>query len=207
MIALLIAAAISGGTAVDAERAFARDAQRLGQWTAFRKWSDRDAVMFVPQAEWARDYLRGRKNPPRALAWRPATSFTSCDGRVAVNQGPWSAPGGKGSGTFTTVWMKKSQGWRWIYDGGDPQSSPATGAAAPDVRRASCAGKPTGAPILPAPKTAPKGRNPADIGRGESGDRTLGWDWKVGKGGERTFRVFQWNGRAYEQVIDQHVSG
>ena len=33
-----------------------RDAQRIGQWTAFRKWADRDAVMFTPQAVWARDF-------------------------------------------------------------------------------------------------------------------------------------------------------
>ena len=39
-------------TAVDAERAFARDAQRIGLWTAFRKYADRDAVMFTPQAVW-----------------------------------------------------------------------------------------------------------------------------------------------------------
>jgi hypothetical protein len=34
MLALLIAA--TSVTAVDAERAFARDAKRLGQWSAFR---------------------------------------------------------------------------------------------------------------------------------------------------------------------------
>ena len=62
MLALLLAAAaatpaIAQGSparsAVEAERAFARDAQRLGQWTAFRKYADLDAVMFNPQAVWA----------------------------------------------------------------------------------------------------------------------------------------------------------
>ena len=38
MIAILIAASVA--TAVDAERAFTRDAQRVGQWTAFRKYAD-----------------------------------------------------------------------------------------------------------------------------------------------------------------------
>jgi hypothetical protein len=37
MIAALLLAAPSLPTAVDAERAFNRDAQRIGQWTAFRK--------------------------------------------------------------------------------------------------------------------------------------------------------------------------
>ena len=56
MFALLLAA--TSVTAVDAERAFARDAERIGQWTASRFYADPDAVMFTPQAIWARDFLR-----------------------------------------------------------------------------------------------------------------------------------------------------
>ena len=67
--ALLLAASVP--TAVDAENAFARDAQRIGQWTAFRKYADRDAVMFTPQAVWARDFLQDRKDPPKSVSWRP----------------------------------------------------------------------------------------------------------------------------------------
>ena len=52
-------------TAVDAERAFARDAQRIGQWTAFRKYADQDAVMFTPQAVWVRDFSRAARIRPR----------------------------------------------------------------------------------------------------------------------------------------------
>ena len=43
--------------------AFARDAKRIGQWTAFRKWADRDAVMFTPQAVWARNFLKVAEGP------------------------------------------------------------------------------------------------------------------------------------------------
>ena len=59
MILLLLAAAAAtaapSSTAIDAERAFASDAQRIGQWAAFRKYAARDAIMFNPQAVWARD--------------------------------------------------------------------------------------------------------------------------------------------------------
>ena len=65
MIAALLFAA-TATTALDAEYAFARDAQRIGQWTAFRKYADRDAVMFSPQAVWARDFLMDRKDPAAA---------------------------------------------------------------------------------------------------------------------------------------------
>ena len=79
MIVALLLAAFSMPSAIDAERAFAADAQRLGQWTAFRKYADRDAVMFTPQAVWARDFLKGRQNTPKAGRWWPArnarTSF------------------------------------------------------------------------------------------------------------------------------------
>ena len=64
IIALLLAA--SSPTALDAERAFAADAQRIGQWSAFRKYADRDAVMFMPQAVWAiisSTAARTRPNP------------------------------------------------------------------------------------------------------------------------------------------------
>ena len=103
MIAALLLAA-AAPTAIDAEYAFALDAQRRGQWTAFRKWADRDAVMFTPQATWARDFLNGRKDPPRSVRWWPARSIVSCDGRTAVNTGPWISGDGKSHGYFTTVW-------------------------------------------------------------------------------------------------------
>ena len=121
MILLLAAAALAAGspTAIDAERAFARDAQRIGQWAAFRKYAAHDAVMSTPQAVWARDFLKGRKEPAKAVSWSPAASIMSCDRTVAVNGGPYRTPEGK-TGRFTTVWLKGKAGWKWIYDAGEP---------------------------------------------------------------------------------------
>jgi len=203
-ILLLAAAAAPATSAVDAEIAFSRDAQKLGQWTAFRKYADRDAVMFTPQAVWARDFLMDRKDPPRPINWRPAHSWVSCDGRTAVNTGPWFMPDGKAGGFFTTVWQRTPAGWRWAYDGGGvgiKGAPPATARAV--VHRASCRGKAPGAPVIPPPAlTAKQARStPEDNGRGESADKTLGWDWKVNKKGDRTFRVYQWDGARYAQVL------
>ena len=86
MLELLLAAATL--TAVDAERAFAADAKRIGQWTAFRKYADETAVMFTPQAVWAHEFLAGRKDPPRSVRWAASNSWVSCDGRTAINRGP-----------------------------------------------------------------------------------------------------------------------
>jgi hypothetical protein len=205
---LLLAAASAAPTAIDAEYAFARDAQRIGQWAAFRKYADRDAVMFTPQAVWARDFLAGRKEPPAAVRWWPLHSFTSCDGRTAVNTGPWIGGDGKRHGYFTTVWQRSGGQWRWVYDGGDGVAGPVPAMAKAQVHRASCSGKAPGAPVIaPQPLSAKQARTtPNDNGSGQSADRTLGWDWKVGKKGERHLRVYQWNGVRYAQVLFNDIS-
>jgi hypothetical protein len=202
MIAALLLAA-SAASAIDAEQAFARDAQRIGQWSAFRKWADHDAVMFTPQAVWARDFLKGRKDPPRAISWRPAQSFVSCDGRIAVNSGPWFTATGKLAGNFMTVWQRGPRGWRWVYDGGVPTPAKKQYGKTPEVRRGACVKRAPGAPIAPPPKLSAKKAltTPEDNGRGESADKTIGWDWKVAPSGARTFRVFLWTGRRYTEVI------
>lgn len=205
IVALLLAAAAS--TAVDAERAFARDAQRIGQWTAFRKWADRDAVIFTPQAAWAQVELKDSKDPPKAISWRPAHSFVSCDGRTSVNTGPWWKVDGSPGGYFTTVWQRKKGEWRWVYDGGGPLAGAAPEARRAQVHRAGCFGHAPGAPIAPPPPlTQRQARTtPEDNGRGQSADRTLGWDWNVDQQGGRTFRVFLWNGSHYAQVLHNRI--
>ena len=208
MIAALLLASAPLATAVDAERAFASDARRVGQWTAFRKYADRDAVMFSPQAVWVSDFLANRKDPPKSVRWAPAHSFVSCDGRTAVNTGPWWGADGVHHGYFTTVWQRTGRQWRWVYDGGDAQSGPLPKApATAAVHRASCATAAPGAPIIPPPPLTRKQAltTPVDVGRGESADKTLGWDWKVEKTGARRMRVYQWNGLRYAQVLVNDV--
>jgi hypothetical protein len=202
MIAALLLAAAPVSTAVDAERAFAADAQRVGQWTAFRKYADTTAVMFTPQAVWAHNFLKDRKDPPQSVRWWPTRSFVSCDGRTAVNAGGAAWPGNR-PGTFTTVWQRTPGGWKWVYDAGAPAKAAVPRPARPRVVRASCRGKAPGAPVIPPlALTAKEARNtPEDTGRGESADKTLGWDWKVDKTGRQLFRVFMWNGVRYAQVL------
>ncbi len=205
--AILLAAAVPN--AVDAELAFARKAQTIGMWTAFRKYADRDAVMFTPQAVWVQTFLKDRKDPPKSISWRPAHSFVSCDGRTAVNTGPWFTVDGKPGGFFTTVWQRSGATWRWVYDGGGPLAPGATPAPSgkAQVHSASCRVRAPGAPLARPPVlTAKQARTtPDDNGRGESADKTLGWDWNVEKDSARRFRVFQWNGVRYSQVLYNDV--
>lgn len=210
MLTLFLAAVgVSTPTAVDAERAFSRDAQTDGQWTASRAYADPDAVMFTPRAIWARDFLKGRKDPPTAVRWSPNASYVSCDGRMAVNTGPWHDPTSKQSGFFTTVWQLENGQWRWNSDGRHILEKPLTVRKTPIVRKGSCRGRAPGAPLMatPSAKPGPGGVPPDDFGRGHSADRTLGWEWRVGPNGVRNFRTYLWTGRRYTLALDQRIGG
>lgn len=208
MIAALLLAAAPIATAVDAERAFAADAQKIGVWTAFRKHAVADAVMFTPQAVWVQNYLKDKKDPPKSFDWWPTDTYVSCDGRTAVNTGSAMKPDGTPMSQFTTVWQNNGGKWQWNYDGGLPYDKALFKPKGSKVKstRASCSKAP-GAPVIPpVPLSDKQSRTtPEDSGRGESADKTLGWDWKVEKDGSRHFRVFLWNGQRYSQVVYQHI--
>jgi len=198
--ALLIAAATP--TAIDAERAFAADAQKLGQWTAFRKYATDDALMFAPQPTNAQAFLKGRKDPPVAVFWWPGRSYVSCDGNTAVNTGPWVREWGKSVGYFTTVWQRQTDGnWKWVYDGGDGLKTARAegGDISPQV--AAC-------PKLPLPPISQR-EVPADLkyGSGSSKDGTLTWDWTLLADGSRRFTASIWDGAQRKVVIDDQVAG
>ncbi|WP_343517946.1 hypothetical protein [Sphingomonas sp.] len=192
LAALLLAQA---GTAVEAERDFNRAAQTEGQWTAFRRYATDEAVMFVPGPGNAQAFLKDRKDPPIAVQWWPAESYVSCDGKVAVNTGPWVRPGG--SGYFTTVWVRQADGgWKWIYDGGDELKAPRPLPEQPKVRRASC---------VPATASIPASSEP-DRDAGGSPDGSLRWRWAMAADGSRSFTASLWDGRRFVPVIEDRVA-
>ena len=209
MIAALLLAAAPVATAVDAERAFAADAQRLGQWTAFRKWADPTAVMFTPQAAWAQDYLKNTKDPRVALRWSPARSWLSCDRRTAVNTGPWRNPAQGSQGYFTTLWMRQASGdWRWTVDGGDVLKTPLAARRQPVVRTAACGNRALRNRLITAEYARPQNRAapPGDSGFQRSADGTLLFSWTVAADGTRRQTTRLWTGRRFDTVLDQTVA-
>lgn len=207
LILFLAAVGAATPTAVDAERAFSRYAQRNGQWTASRAYADPDAVMFTPQAIWAREFLAGRKDPAAATRWSPNASYVSCDRRMAVNTGPWQSADGKQNGFFTTVWQQEKGRWHWVSDGRHTLQEAIAARTTPIVRKGSCRGRAPGPPLAAPPSTKERPGNvaPDDFGRGYSSDRTLGWEWRVGSNGARNFRTYLWTGRGYKLVLDQRI--
>ena len=110
-----IALSANPGAVIAAEMAFARAAQEQGQWTAFALASAPGAEMFVPQRINAADWLKGRANPPVAVAWQAHVVWSSCDGSYAVTHGDWERSGS--TGNFTTVWQRQPDGqYKWLLD-------------------------------------------------------------------------------------------
>lgn len=200
--ALLIAAAAPAFTsAIEAERAFAADAQKSGQWTAFRKSATRDALMFVPQPVNAQAWLKGRKDPPAAVFWWPGRSYVSCDGNFAINTGPWVRDWGKSVGYFTTVWVRQPNGqWKWTYDAGDAEdfARGEGGDIKPVIAKCGAVPKP-GSPALEL-------AGPGVTGAGASRDGSVRYAWKVTPEGAREFRAWLWDGKVMQPVITDKVA-
>ena len=103
---------------VAAERAFARRAQAEGQWKAFRATAAPDGLMFVPDVKLAREALAGATEPAVPVMWWPATVAASCDGTLGLSTGPWVRAASGGIGTYTTLWRKMAEGYRWRINHG-----------------------------------------------------------------------------------------
>jgi len=167
------------------ELAFAREAREEGQWTAFREFAAEDAVMFVPEAVKARDWLAKRADPPQPVQWQPHEVWSSCDGSLSVTKGAWQRPDGS-TGYFTTVWERRGrpgddEEYRWVLDQGDTLAEPLP---EPDIIRTTVAD--CGADALP---VAPASVSGVTAGSGNSRDRTLTYTWHVAPDLSRTITV------------------
>lgn len=178
------------GQVIATEIAFARLAQDKGQWTAFRATATKNAVMFVPQPVYAQEFLKGKPDPAKAVAWQPHQVWSSCDGSAAITRGAWQKDDGT-SGYFTTVWLRQKDGkYKWVLDQGDALPMPLD---PPEMITSKVADCPQG--YRPGRGAKPqnfKGKlpplDPARIA-GRSLDGTLTWDTAVSPDGARRFVV------------------
>ena len=202
MLGLLLALAVQDAPAtpaqgvIDAEYAFAADAQTLGQWTAFRKWASDDATMFTPAPVNAQNWLKDRADPPAAIAWWPTASYIACDGSLAVTTGGWERPDGT-TGSFTTVWDHQPDGgWKWIVDYGDLDPAPGR-TGQPEVQTADCG---------EAIQWEKDDDAPGVTETGASDDSTLVWRWVSFPDGYRSIEVLLWDGDGWTPVLSREMS-
>jgi hypothetical protein len=178
---------------VAVELAFARAAQEKGQWTAFADYAADEAVMFVPQAAAARNWLKGRANPAEAVRWQPHQIWTSCDGTLAVSKGAWQRPDGS-TGYFTTVWKRQRNGdYKWVLDQGDGLDQPLQAPAMIGGTVADCGARDGRFERRrrpePAAITALSCGGGTCRGGGTSADGTLTYSYSVAPSGAREFAV------------------
>lgn len=222
ILAALLFAASAPQSVAQAERAFAAQAQRDGQWAAFRAFAAPDAILYAPDRRNAQQMLANQPEPAATLQWRPARTLTACDGTLAYSTGPWTRSDGK-SGGFGTIWRHDAaNGWSWIYDGGHDGGPMAAAPAGTVETTAACAAPTTAGgipadvagpvifpvaqlrtPALPDMIEASDGPLPTQLrlgpatGQGASTDHSLRWRINPvlgGKPGAHLLRVWQWDG-------------
>lgn len=183
---------------VAAEIAFNRMAQDEGQWTAFRKFADEEAVMFVPQPVNAVDWLKGRADPPASVVWQPHEVWISCDGTLGATRGAWQRPDGS-TGYFTTVWKRQKKGeYLWVMDQGDALAAPLEAPEMLSARIAACRSRPAARPT--------QQRIDGDARGGESTDGTLAWHVWVRPDGARHVSIDWWDGSQWQSAVATQVS-
>lgn len=176
---------------IAAEIGFNRLAQARGQWTAYRETAAKDAILFVPQQVTARDWLKGRADPPQPARWSPAVVYVACEGRLAASSGTMQQPDGS-SNHVTTIWQLDAKGvWRWIMRHDGPRATSETAADHLTGKVATCK-RPSGPPP-PAGAASPQA------------DESLLWSATTTPNGGRRVTVRMWTGEAYETVIDDRI--
>lgn len=180
-----LANVVNPSAVIATELAFARMAREEGQWTAFREYAADDAVMFVPQAVNAQEWLNGRADPAQAVQWQPHRVWMSCDGSLAVTQGAAQWPDGR-PGSFLTVWQRQRDGgYKWVMDQGEFVQEPLT---APDFIQTGMADCPAAEQTRSAALT---GRTSSGVAgnAGYSQDRTLSWSTHLRSDGVRSTTI------------------
>ena len=178
---------------IAAEMAFARAAQEKGQWTAFRQYATRDAVMFVPGPVNAQDWLRRQADPAEAVKWQPYQVWSSCDGSFVVSTGGAAYPGGAQS-NFMTVWQKQDNGeYRWVLDQSLPHAERTFAADTIGAAVADCPASRRGGPI--------EVRRGENWRSGASNDRTLEWTTQLDADCSRVVTVRMVQDGKLEEVL------
>lgn len=176
---------------VATELAFARAAQKDGQWTAFRKFAADGALIYGRDgAIEAQPILRSLGDPAQAVAWQPHYVWSSCDGSIAVTMGGYREPDGE-TGSFSTVWQRQRDGeYRYLFDFGFPDENAPEAVEMIETEVADC--KKAVAP------GAPEAEMPLRFSR----DHSLAWGFQTVGESERLFGVWLVRGGEWVSVMN-----
>jgi hypothetical protein len=115
---------------LQAELAFARQADQRGIRAAFLSWLAPDARVFTPRMVGGRDHYGALPGDPGQLVWYPEAMGIAASGELAWSHGPWTYAVKKGEaalvhGHFLSLWQRQANGtWRVVADIGVPHGAP-----------------------------------------------------------------------------------
>jgi ketosteroid isomerase-like protein len=115
---------------LQAELAFARQADQKGIRAAFLTWLAADALVFTPRMVSGRDHYGALPGDPGQLIWYPEAMGIAASGELAWSHGPWTYAVRKGEavlvhGHFLSLWQRQVNGtWRVVADIGVPHGAP-----------------------------------------------------------------------------------
>ena len=116
---------------MDAERAFAADAQKVGLGPAFKKYGSADAINLggpnTPVFAWGNEdiaTLVGQNEPASgsSVNWGPDKAIVAISGDFGITMGyiTRNSPGPDGKtpppNPFFTIWRLEAGGWRYIAE-------------------------------------------------------------------------------------------
>jgi hypothetical protein len=102
---------------MDADRAFAADADARGVHAAFTAALAEDAVIFRPEAVPGQKWLAANPEDSPPLAWEPDGAEVAGSIDLGVTTGTW-ALGSDDSGRYVTVWRREGERWVVVLDHG-----------------------------------------------------------------------------------------
>lgn len=141
------AARAGGATVVELEGRFAEASRSRGARAAFLQFLAEDSIVLQPGPVWGRAAWEAQEDRPVTLDWAPDIAQLAVAGDLGFSTGPWVlTPRGEGSvveGRYLSVWQRKPDGWRVVFDGGfarrpagEPQSLAVSAVLDPGVCKA-----------------------------------------------------------------------
>lgn len=122
---------------VGLEAGFSALSRRDGARAAFLAVLDDEGIVLQPGPVWGRAAWESGEDLAGILDWRPDHAQASHGGDFGVATGPWTLrPQGQDAvtveGRYVTVWHRRAEGWRVLFDGGFAR--PPSGLGLQDVR-------------------------------------------------------------------------
>lgn len=111
---------------IEAEKSFSDLSAEKGIKTAFLKFLDDDAILFMPNATKGKKKYSESDSIPGNLTWEPQIAHIANSQKLGYTTGPWKLERNNKTsyGHFVSIWEKKYNVWKVILDVGIDYTEP-----------------------------------------------------------------------------------